>query len=250
MIISHKHRYLFVELPNTGSTAVSKELCENYNGAPILHKHAYYHEFLKVAKPEEREFFVFSCIRNPLDVAVTIYFKYKTNHEGIYTNPKLWKKKGGHLPNSRLRRFKYVAENNPDFPTYFKKFYKLPYDNWSNLAHEQFDFVIRYENLQGDFSKLLSLLGLHQKRPLPVVNKTEKKEFFLSYYTPEIHARARRVFGPFLKKWGYDFPPEWGNSYVPWTSQKMFDIISFVKRQFFWGSSSRAQLVKKLVESF
>ena len=30
MIISHKYKYLFVELPRTGSTAISNELCEYY----------------------------------------------------------------------------------------------------------------------------------------------------------------------------------------------------------------------------
>jgi len=48
-------------------------------------------------------------------------------------------------------------------------------------------------------------------RPLPVVNKTgEKREAFWSYYTPEVQDYARRIFGPFMKEWGYEFPPEWG----------------------------------------
>src|SRR2546426_260618 len=40
LIVSHKHRYVFVELPRTGSTAVRHELRELYDGTPILHKHS------------------------------------------------------------------------------------------------------------------------------------------------------------------------------------------------------------------
>ena len=38
MIISHRHRYVFVKLPRTGSSAVRRELRELYDGVPILHK--------------------------------------------------------------------------------------------------------------------------------------------------------------------------------------------------------------------
>ena len=36
MIISHEHKYVFVEFPRTGTTAISKELCLNYFGKRIL----------------------------------------------------------------------------------------------------------------------------------------------------------------------------------------------------------------------
>lgn len=37
MIISHEHKYLFIEIPLTASWAVRKELCEFYGGEAILH---------------------------------------------------------------------------------------------------------------------------------------------------------------------------------------------------------------------
>jgi hypothetical protein len=71
MIISHKHKFLFVELPLTASTAISRELRANYGGEKILFKHATYQDFLRVANTHEREYFVFSGLRNPLDKAVS-----------------------------------------------------------------------------------------------------------------------------------------------------------------------------------
>ena len=53
MIISHKYKYLFIGLPLAASTAISKELCEQYEGVPILSKHSIYQDFLKTATEEE-----------------------------------------------------------------------------------------------------------------------------------------------------------------------------------------------------
>ena len=87
MIISDKHRYLFVELPRTATTAIAKELRENYEGHSILYKHATYEDFLRIATDEQKKYFTFSCIRNPLDDVVSIYLKYRHNHGNSFTNP-------------------------------------------------------------------------------------------------------------------------------------------------------------------
>ncbi len=63
MIISHQHKYLFVELPHTGSTAISHELREHYDGVSILEKHATYYQFLKVATAEEKQYWLMSSKR-------------------------------------------------------------------------------------------------------------------------------------------------------------------------------------------
>ena len=71
----------------TGSSAIAKELCLNYQGEKYkkLRKHALYSSFLKVASDEEKNFFVFTSIRNPLDKLVSIYIKIKNNHRDRYT---------------------------------------------------------------------------------------------------------------------------------------------------------------------
>jgi len=249
MIISHKHKCLFVELQHTGSTAISKELRENYDGVPILNRHSYYHEFQKIATDEEKGFFVFSCIRNPLDVVVSNYFRYKTDQLGIFSNPRNWKENGGHLNKLTRMRFNFINDTNADFSAYFKKFYKYPYDNWSSLAHHKFDFIIRFENLAGDFTKALKLIGIKAKRPLPIVNKTgERNKDFWSYYTPEIRDQAQWVFGPFMKKWGYEFPPEWGSCHVPWSTQIVYSVLGFFRRHLEWRAADDFGTVKPTAE--
>lgn len=249
MIVSRQYEYLFVELPHTASTAISHELCEKYDGVEILHKHAHYHEFLEVATREERNYFVFAGIRNPLDVAVTLYFKKKTNHQGFFTNPIYWRKHGGHVSRSELEVFHFIQEEEADFPTCFKRFYKLPYDSWGSPSPDDFDFIIHYENLQQDFATVLDRLGIEQVRPLPLINKTEDKGNYLSYYTPDIRDQARRIFGPYMRLWGYDFPSEWEKHYVPWFSQVLFHTLRFFRKQLLWGPRFYARLFRRLRET-
>lgn len=242
MIISHKHKYLFIELPRTGSTAVSKYLRENYDGERILRKHSLFYEFQRLPYYRKDEYFVFSCIRNPLDDVVSIYFKFKTNHLNSINDAKEDRR-------SSLLRLEFIKNNN-DFPAFLKKFYKIPYDNWSSVDHKKFNYVIKYENLQTDFKKVIDFLGLEQKTPLQIINKTSSKENFLSYYTPEIQKHATYIFGPFMKMWGYEFPPEWGDKRIPLSAEILF-IILRVPRKFYWryiqnSTSKIAKVIKRI----
>lgn len=229
MIISHRYKYLFVELPHTGTTAISAELRELYDGTKILHKHAHYSEFLRTASPAERGYFTFSCIRNPLDVAVSLYFRHKTDHHGRYSKPR------GTVTRSDVELFRFIERTGADFPTYFRRVYArpLPYDNFSREAHAQFDFVMRFENLQDDFAKFLELVGIEPQRRLPMVNRTsERRADFASYYTPDIIPRAKWVFGPFMERWKYELPPGWGSLRAPLTARLIFRSVGAFRRRF------------------
>ncbi len=232
MIISHKHKYLFVELPRTGSTAISRELRTYYDGQPILQKHATYADFLKIASDEEKKYFVFAGIRNPLDDAVSLYCKLENSHHKIWTGTVKRNKRLADYIN--LAMFRFIKRTEADFSTYFKKFYKIPYNTWSDLSHGEFDFIIRFEKLQEDFDDVLRLIGIEPVRPLPVVNKTNKQaDNYLSYYTPEIIPRAKRVFGPYMRQWDYQFPREWGETAIPWWNQVEFGFFN-VFRRVYW----------------
>lgn len=244
MIISHTYNYVFIELPHTASTSISQELRDNYDGHKVMTKHSPYNKFFRSASPEEKSYFVFSCIRNPLDVVVTEYFRLKTNHKEAFTNPKRWKRNGGWVPEYNLRQFKFIKDENADFAAFFKKYHKFPYDNWSCLDHERFNFLIRYENLQDDFSKVLYLLGIEQKRPLPINNKTGDKRDFISYYTPDIQDQAKKVFSPFMKKWNYEFPSEWGDNSVSTLSEIEF-YLHGIPRKLYWKYLKRYSPDKK-----
>ncbi len=94
---------------------------------------------------------------------------------------------------------------------FFRKFYANSlYEKWKAADYKSLDYVLRFENLQEDFSKIIKGFGIKQKRPLPVINKTlSKKAEFTHFYPKDIQGRVRIVFGRYMKRWSYKFPSEW-----------------------------------------
>ncbi len=252
MIISHKHRYLFVEFPHTASVAIRAELCRHYDGEPILAKHSTYRDFLTIANADERSYFVFSCIRNPMDVAVTKYFKLKTNH--AYKSASARQRGGiGHVLRGRVGRF--VRDGEADFEAFFTKVFRIPYNSWASLDHRKFDYVIRFEHLDSGFAEVLTRLGLEQVRPLPRTNSTgERKKDFLTYYeSPQVIERAKRVFGVYMEQWGYRFPPEWGEARITRRQRLRFAAWNLLLKPYWlylkpwiWGAEMRRSRIPRL----
>ena len=77
MVISHKNKYVFIELPRTASAAIAKELCKNYNGEQFISEHATFDQFKKKATDVEKKYFIFTCIRNPMDKTISLYYKFR-----------------------------------------------------------------------------------------------------------------------------------------------------------------------------
>jgi len=231
MIISHKYKFLFIGLPFSASSAITKELHAKYEGKPFLRKHSLYHEFKKVATKQEKNYFVFAVLRNPMEIVVTTYSKMKANAKGNFTNPILYKENGGHITKRQRLRFKYIKNNNPTFQEYFLKFYTKPYDNLSSITLSKCDFIIQYDNIENDYILALEKAGINNPSPLPVANKTAGKKKELSfYYTDEVRDRAISVFGPFMKKYGYKFPDNWGKVRISKIKIAQFRVMSILRK--------------------
>lgn len=233
MIISHEHKYIFIQIPRTASTTIGDELCINYDGKRILDKHSLYFEFEKIANAEEKKYFVFACVRNPLDGVVGQYFKYKSNHMETFTTPRYWQKNGGNgwVTNKQLSQYQWLKEQDASFEDFFLKYYQIPYDSWISIGAKKYDYVMRFETIEEDFSKVLNLLKLSQKRVLPLRNKTTRKDQnVFSYFTPKIQKQALFVFGPFMKKWEYSFPEEWTHQSISWLSRIEFELLGIARQ--------------------
>lgn len=216
MIISDEHRYVFIELPRTGSTAVASELVENYGGRALLGKHSTYRDFLRIATPEQTQYFAFSGIRNPLDVAVSRFVQLKTNKGQRFTDPIKLADRNTAVEKMENRIYKWVQENDATFEQFLRRWYLVPYDTWASLDHKRMDMLLRFESLAGDFAEVIGRIGLEQVRPLPVVNPTPARaRDFETYYTPGAINRAVWVFGPYMEDFGYEFPESWGTRTVP-----------------------------------
>ena len=176
MIISYKYKFLFIGLPFSASSAITKELHKEYEGEPYLRKHSLYHEFKKVATTEEKKFFVFTVLRNPMEIVVTVYEKIKSNSKRNFTNPKLFTENGGHISKKQRELFNFIHDNNASFQEYFIKFFNKPFDNFASITLDKCDYVIRYENITEDYKIALTKAGIESPKDLPVANKTVKKK--------------------------------------------------------------------------
>ncbi|MEX2400239.1 MAG: hypothetical protein WD423_05665 [Rhodothermales bacterium] len=235
MIISPEHKYVFVENPRTACTAIANELRQFYGGEGVLFKHATYQHFVEWAGREEAgRYFIFAGIRSPMDDVVTEYFKLKSNHRGEMTDPSAHRKQGGWVTEQRVRQYAFIQRNDADFASYFRTYYHRPYVNRSVLARRQSDFVIRFEDLQADFSRLLQRLDLQQVRPLPVINPTAKPaRDHLALYDLSIRPQAFRVFGPVMKYLGYTFPDEWDTPDVTPAQWAQFYAV-YAAKMLYW----------------
>ena len=228
MVISHKYKYIFIEFPLTGSTSISRALVDEYSGEKILFKHATYIDFLKNATEQEKKYFVFTCIRNPLDVVVSHYFKYRTDHRGRYSRLKKNRGINKIIYKYQLKRFNYASQST--FNDYFLKYYKLPYNSWSTISHPYCDFVIRFENLSGDYFEALRRIGIHNPLPLLKANTTNKnKADFISCYSTKSIVRAKKVFGIYMGLLEYEFPKEWGEVNIAIKEKILFKLQNIYK---------------------
>jgi hypothetical protein len=244
MIVSDTYRYVFVEVPRTGSSAVSRELRAHYEGRRVLRKHATYRDYVRRAADEQRTYFSFMGVRNPLDVAVSRFAALKSDPQGRSRG--VADRAAASLAERLERRVHaWVQSNDADFERFLLRWYVLPYDNWASLEREHVDMVLRFESLHTDFTAVLERIGAQRGRPLPIVNPTPgRQRDYVSSYTPRAIRRAAWVFGPYMQEWGYSFPESWGSVKVPlWSKVLMRALRTF--RGIYWKHLRFADYTKK-----
>jgi|TARA_R110000737_G_scaffold306646_1_gene314367 hypothetical protein len=208
LIINHKYKFCFFQIPRTGSTAIANELLEFYESEQILHKHSNYDQFLSNATNQEREYFKFAGIRNPLDSIVSQFLKMKNDYDrkfarGIFGS-------GKPISDGALAKYHFIQSTNASFEDFFKKFvtpeFFKPHQE-TTISH--MDFIIRFDKLQDDFTKLTTLLDIPTIK-IPVINATKHKDQeYQNYYTGELIPIAIDILSPVMDKYNFSFPEEW-----------------------------------------
>jgi len=202
MIIGRQHKYLYVEVPQTGSSAIARELCELYGGEKVLNNHAWLSHAKRQLEEDFSDYLIVSGRRHPLDRIVSTYEKYRGRHK---SHDEVGQWPGGGARHAD--RYAWVHRSNASFETYFTRYHRF----WDAKAPRPWthgrlvDHVIRFEHLNDDFQAMLTRLGIEPVRDLPLVNKTHLKNAgFETYYTDEIRALAAAAYGPWCEFWGYD----------------------------------------------
>lgn len=188
-MISHKKKFFFAHIPKTGGNSIQTALKDyadeeefvyfnnrfgqnqdmavmDKNGQNIKHRSVSW--FLR-EHPELKDYYKFTCVRNPWDRAVSRYF---------------WA-----IDHFDKRAFKMVI-NHPEF-----RAQKFDYDGA--------DFIMKFENLQEDFNKVCNELKI-EKVELPTLNKSKRGDY-RQYYDEETKALVAEKFKVDIEELGYEF---------------------------------------------
>lgn len=208
MIINHEYKFCFFAIPRTASKALSKALVEQLGSEDILKMHISYEEFMEQASTEEKKYFTFTIIRNPLDSLVSAYFKKKNDHNGRFSRGAF--KNGRPIGKRAMDEYNFITQEQATFSTYFKKFHQ---ERYAIPRHEgtvkKVDHILRFEHLQADVAQLCAEKGWPALE-IPVFNSTKEREKdFLQYYEPEVISLAIKNVGPLMERWGYEIPETW-----------------------------------------
>ena len=81
MVISKKHKFIFVAISKTGTSSIEQSL-EEFNEV-TLPKHASLMDISNYCKIGLNEYFKFCFVRNPFERVVSIYYQWKKKPFGL-----------------------------------------------------------------------------------------------------------------------------------------------------------------------
>jgi hypothetical protein len=177
MIISHKHKFIFIATPKTGTTSIESKLKifnENLKlsdeagdrGNPSL-KHITLEGITAHCNQSLDDYLSFTFCRNPWDRHLSIYKYYKkmVTHWGDSSGQ--WKRV--------CEGYKGLVDDFDDFNEFVegRPNFKELQTRW---VTGNIDFVGKMENLQVDFNIACSKIGINEIE-LPHLNRSSKADY-------------------------------------------------------------------------
>lgn len=196
MIVNFEKKFIFVGIPFSACSAISKELLEHYGCEVLLHKHASIPALL-LARPDIKivDFKIVAVVRDPMDASLTLYYWLKNNRNEHFTRSENFIEYGGTVTKRHRKLYSVIQKRNMNFEQYLDYcFTRVPYDSILSENRKFLTEIIRYEKLQEDFKSCFSRLGLKIDRDLPSYNLTENK---IGNHSID-QKKILKYFGPFL----------------------------------------------------
>lgn len=197
MIISHKHKFIFIANGKTGTTSIEQVLdpfsqSRSQAHALRISKHAPARLVReKVGKAIWEEYFTFGFVRYPYDWVLSQYlYNAKQFFNGVSAwvkfREKIRMKMSNHLNFRTLSKGeKYTAKDIQFLHSYLSEVFSgLPHEGDANQTHMVFDrameqplldFIGQFENLDQDFQHALNRIGL-EKIDLPQTNVSKNRK--------------------------------------------------------------------------
>ncbi|MFQ5509850.1 MAG: sulfotransferase family 2 domain-containing protein [Leptospirillia bacterium] len=200
MIVSHKHRFIFIHIYKVAGTSLRRALAQasaswwELMRSRLTGNRSTDEPHLRARQIRERltpevydTFYKFAFVRNPWDWQVSLYHYALDNP--THFQHELMKQLGSFEGYLRWR-VEEEMRTQKDFVT----------DETGRLI---VDYIGRLETLSDDFSHVLRTLGLKQVR-LPQINRSSHKPY-QDYYTDTGRELVAQAFGEDIEMFGYDF---------------------------------------------
>jgi len=225
-MINHNLKFVFIQIPKTGTTSISEALLStNPEQMDSLDKNAdnWKHmsatqakKILKQQGKEPSDYFFFSFVRNPYTRLFSLYnFINNTirDYEKYvkYVDPGKPKRQGWE---EWLELCYEIIKSNPTFKSYIQNHKgEVEMDDYRHFLFDDganaMDFIGRFENLQNDFDKVCDKIGIKRSR-LDYLNSSVyrhglRKHHYHSAYDNETIEIVAKKFKENLKLFNYKF---------------------------------------------
>jgi len=183
----HLDGFIFIHINKTGGSSIEKAL-----KIPLEHQTAR-EKIEEIGLKKWNRKLTFAVVRNPWDKVVShYYYRVKTNQTGLRDNPidfKDWVKR---------------TYGKKDAVYYDKPKMFMPQTDWitDNKNNIVVDEVIRFENIEDEFSRVLD--KINKKVRLPHMKKSGRDDYWL-YYDDDTAEIVRKWFYSDIETFGYNF---------------------------------------------
>lgn len=217
---------MFIQSPRTGSTAIGLLLRERLNGQFIPEKdlldedgffllprkHSTISQlikFEKITEEEAKSFYKFTCVRNPFDSLVSLYIKKRVTYQPRLSDPNsfLFKIPGCVDDVKFCLNHTFDEWINKNYATpLFKRLLGLGRKSMFEKYTDGVDCVMKMEQLQSDFDKVLKTVGISEALEIPLHNETVGRESgHQKYFTSFSKTIVEYKFQPDLVRYNYTF---------------------------------------------
>ena len=208
-MISHKHKFLSIRIPKTGSTSITKALEKYFDECGVGDRNSpyFYHQPASNLKDHFEsenwnwdEYFKFTFVRNPWDRLVSMFFYQHTRYK-ILCKKKL---EDTDPFTKKMVQFKSVESLVYSLATNSTVCPSSPYEHWFLTDGKMgLDFIGKTENLQGDFNTICDKIGI-PRQELPHKNKSKHKSY-TEYYDDETKSIVAEKYAKDIEYFGYKF---------------------------------------------
>lgn len=199
VIVSNEHRFVYVQVPQTGSSAIGSWMVEHLDGVEVLRKHTTLPQARRLLGSSIDGYLVIASVRDSLDQFVSSYFK-------TLNRPPTGTGSGGWfgLRATSTARVQWAQSGSPTLDTYIDQFVRRPHSPVYTLSLRKADLVLRYEAIELASQHVAEAIGVGALPPVPQVNSTDRVRSDLAELaSAERCERVVRYHRPYRHEWGY-----------------------------------------------